>query len=268
MTGVNPQHVSVGAMQVAYIESGVGEPLVLIHGGESSRSQFRLFCPLLSPGIRSIAYDQRDTGDTVNSDESYDMSNLAADCAGFIEALGLKRAHVMGSSFGGGIALQVAINHPERVKTLIIGATLPSFSMSEGLLAEALAMSPEQRAQFMLDVLFTPKGREADPSLLEEARAVAMARSEEADVRRTAAARSHDCADRVSEISAPTLIIHGAEDPLAPPAAGEWLSKEIPNSQLEILERTRHALTLENRDITARLVSDFVLAHAGAPGDE
>jgi pimeloyl-ACP methyl ester carboxylesterase len=261
MTDLSPQHVAVGSMEVAYVESGVGEPIVLIHGGESNRSQYRLFHSLLGSGIRSIAYDQRDTGDTVNSDDPYDMATLAADCAGFIEALGLQRAHVFGTSFGGGIALNVAINHPDRVKALILGATLPSFSMTSGVLSEVLAMSPEERAQFMLDALVTPEGRESDPSLLEEIRAVTVPRPAEENARREVAIRSHDCTDRLSEITAPTLIINGAEDPLAPPTTGAWLAEQIPDSRLEVLDRTRHALTLENRDITAGLVREFVLGH-------
>jgi len=263
MTELTTQHVDVGSMQVAYVESGVGEPVILIHGGESNRTQYRLFHALLGPGIHSIAYDQRDTGETINGDEPYDMSALAADCAGFIEALGFQRAHILGTSFGGGLALNVAINHPERVKSLILGATLPSFSMSSGVLSEVLAMSPDQRAQFMLDALVTPAGRESDPSLLEEIRAVTVPRSAEQSARREVAIRSHDCTDRLSEITAPTLIINGAEDPLAPPAAGAEMAEQIADSRVEVLDRTRHALTLENRDITAGLVREFVLGHAG-----
>jgi len=120
--------VSVGAVEIAYRDSGSGQPLVLLHGGESAGSQYDVFRPLLGEGIRAISYDQRDSGETRNPDTPYGMDDLARDCAGLIRGLGYERAHIFGSSYGGALALQIAVTVPEIVQTLTVGAAVAKFA--------------------------------------------------------------------------------------------------------------------------------------------
>lgn len=258
------QLVRVGDIEVAWVESGEGEPLVLLHGGEGDQGQFGVFRPWLGPGIRAISYDQRDTGDTVNGPEPYDMARLASDCAGLIAALGLDRAHVLGASYGGMIALHVAIRHPERVRSLILAGTTPSRSMVEDLGDRVITMGPAERAQFMLDMLLSPEAQAREPGLVTDAAsALRRRRSPEADARRIAAVQSHDCAARLSEITAPTLILHGADDPVIGTHVAELMAARIPDARLEILPRARHGVMMEARERSAQLIREFVLSHRG-----
>ena len=84
--------VSVNGRSVGYEESGSGEPLILVHGGQSDRYQFDLFRPLLGDGIRAIAYDQRDTRENIYEDVSpYTIHDLAQDCVDFLAAMGIEK---------------------------------------------------------------------------------------------------------------------------------------------------------------------------------
>ena len=131
--------IAVGSIVTAYEDIGTGEPLVLVHGGESSRTEYtKGFVPYLGDGIRALPYDQRDSGETKNDDSPYTMSDLARDCAAFIEALGLDQAHLMGGSYGGMIALRVAIEHPQRVRSLVLRSTSPGGAVSAEDLARGI----------------------------------------------------------------------------------------------------------------------------------
>jgi pimeloyl-ACP methyl ester carboxylesterase len=250
--------IEVGRISVAYVASGAGQPLVLLHGGESSRRQYDLFRPLLGPGIRAIAYDQRDVGDTVSGQEPYTIATLARDCAGLIEALGFERAHLMGASLGGAIAMNVAIEHPDRVASLTLVSAPPSVPGAGA--AKIIAMSPDERAKFMLDAVISPEGQRRDPALVRQVLSL-LRGSAMLSERRRDAVRTHDCADRLTEITAPTLVINGTDDPLVPAATAEFVAGRIPGATLELVDGGRHGLTLEQREETAGLVRRFVLAH-------
>jgi pimeloyl-ACP methyl ester carboxylesterase len=262
MTGV-AEHIEIGPISVACSESGEGEPVVLLHGGESSLRQFDLFRPLLGSGIRAIAYDQRDVGGTVNGPEPYTIATLASDCAGLIEALGLERAHVVGASLGGAIAMNVALDHPDRVASLTLISAPPNVPEADGgPAAKVMAMTPRERAAFMLDAVLTPEGQRRDPALAAQVLSLLTA-SAGLGERRQAAIRTHDCADRLGDISAPTLVLNGTDDPLVPATTAELLAERIPGAVLELIEGGRHGLTLEQRDVTAGLVRRFVLEYGG-----
>jgi pimeloyl-ACP methyl ester carboxylesterase len=254
--------IKVGSISHAYVQSGKGEPLVLLHGGESSLSQYDLFRPLLGPGIKAIAYDQRGVGASEDGSDPYTIATLAQDCAGLIEALGYDRAHLMGASLGGAIAMHVALDHPERVASLTLISAPSSLSDNASAAQKVIAMSPPERARFMLDAVISPDGQRRDPGLVEQVRSV-LQRSAMSSARQ-AAIRTLDCTDRLAEITAPTLVINGTDDPLVPVATAELLAERIPAAALELIEGGRHGLTLEQRDVTAGLVRRFVLEQAAS----
>ena len=250
-------------VQIAYATSGPasGEPLILIHGGEGSLAMYDTFRPLLGDGIRAIAYDQRDTGASRNPPTPYRMADLAQDCAALIRGLGYDKAHIFGVSYGGTIALQLAVTVPEVVGTLAVGATFPSASFGRGQeVARVLTLPPGERAEAMLGFLLSEQGQRSEP-LVAETRSVLVRRRTDADARRIDALRGYDVADRLGGIAVPTLLVYGQDDPLAPPSVGQRIAAAIPGARLETLPRLRHGITLEGRHTTAALLREFVLAH-------
>lgn len=257
--------LTIGDLEVAYSESGSGEPLILLHGGESARLQYDGFRPLLGDGIRAIAYDQRDTGESVNPASPYGIADLARDCAALIRGLGYERAHVFGASFGGMIALQLAITVPEVVHTLTLGATLSRVPFDPGsAVGDITSRSPSQRDREMLDFVLSPAGQACE-ELVAETMAALVHRPEDADARRLDAIRTFDVTSRLPEITVPTLLVYGAEDLLATPAEGRTIAAAIPGARFEVIPKLRHGITLEGKLILAALLREFVRSHPLPP---
>ena len=245
-------------LQVAYFDFGSGEPLILLHGGESNRLQFLRILPHLGDGIRVIAYDQRDCGSTINGDEPYTVTDLADDLAAFIDGLGLECAHVLGTSFGGMVALHAALEHPERVASVILAATAPSANVLRQRAGMISTLSPEERREAMIDGLFTPAGRAADPDLVENGRSVLVERSPEAMSRRLGSVRDHDVVDRLPGLTTRTLILHGTDDPLAPFSGALQMAQAIPGAVLRPIEGARHGVAAEFPVEVAVVVREFL----------
>ncbi|GAA3585193.1 alpha/beta hydrolase [Amycolatopsis ultiminotia] len=253
--------VKAGEIEIAYAESGAGEPVILLHGGESSHIQYDTFRPLLGAGIRAIAYDQRDSGASVNPPDPYGIPDLAEDCAALIRGLGYERAHIFGASFGGFIALQVAVSVPEVVQSLTVGTTFSDGSALQApVAAEIVELSPSQRDTQMLAFALSERGQ-ADEKMVAELKSILVHRSPEADARRLAAVPGFDLTAGLPEITAPTLLIYGEDDPVARPEIGQKIADAIPGSRLEVIAGARHGITMEFAQETARLLRDFVLAH-------
>jgi len=259
--------VSVNGLMTAYVESGDGEPLILIHGGQSDRRQFDVFRPLLGEGIRAIAYDQRDAPDQPYEGGPYSIRDHAEDCAAFLTAIGLEKAHLMGTSYGGTVAMMTAILFPDRVQSLILSSTTPSWDMTEPVVADTTSeRDPAAIERFMLEKLITPEAIDQDPVLVSETKAAIRARPAEAIARRMAAVLTHDCRDDLRLIQSPTLVLHGEDDPLISARTAAWTAEHIDGAELRVLPDSRHGLTLQHRARTAEIVRSFVLK--ASPGKQ
>jgi pimeloyl-ACP methyl ester carboxylesterase len=113
-------YADVNGVSLYYEEHGSGEPLVLLHGGISAGEMFEAILPELSAGRRVITVDLQGHGGTADVDRPLRPETMADDIAALIEHLGLERADVMGYSLGGAVALRTAIQHPERVRRLVL----------------------------------------------------------------------------------------------------------------------------------------------------
>ncbi|MGW2150828.1 alpha/beta fold hydrolase [Nonomuraea bangladeshensis] len=248
--------IRAGELEVGIIDDGgSGVPLVLVHGGESDRTQYATLRSYLGPGIRAISYDQRDSGITVNPPIPYTMGDLADDLADLLDALGLQRAHLLGTSFGGAVVQHTAIRHPERVASLVLIATTPSFALCPQKVGELFDMAHDDRQKAVKDYFVTPEGR-ADLHN-RAAQTLAYRDPDKAD-RRHAAARQHEVRDRLEEITAPTLIVHGTQDLLAPYSGALLMKERIPNARLRSIEDGRHAIAMEFAQPIAGYIREFL----------
>jgi len=248
--------IRAGDLQVGVIDDGGdGLPLVLVHGGESDRTQFTRLRSYLGPEIRAISYDQRDSGVTVNPPEPYTMETLADDLVDLLDALGLQRANLLGTSFGGALVQHTAIRHPDRVDSIILVCTTPSWALCPDRIDELLEMSHEDRQQALKDLFLTPEGQ---ARLGDRAEKVLTYRDPAKSERRHAAMRGHEARDRLEDIKAPTLIVHGTDDLIAPYSGALYMQEHIPNAQLRTIEGGRHALALEFAEEVAGYVREFL----------
>ncbi|BBH70003.1 alpha/beta hydrolase [Actinoplanes sp. OR16] len=236
-----------------------GTPLLLLHGAESGASQYLDLIGSLPASITPIAYDQRDTGSDVAA-APYRLEDLADDAAAVLDSRGLDQAHVLGTSFGGAVAQHLALRHPARVRSLILLATTASPGPVQEYLRVSASIPDTQRRQWVLDGAVSPAGQR-DPALLQRVRASVVERTPQQRARRLGALAEHDTTTLVERILAPTLVIHGDDDPVIPVSSGRFLARTIPGAELAVLAGGRHALAFEFRDQVADLVSTFVGKH-------
>jgi pimeloyl-ACP methyl ester carboxylesterase len=238
-------------------------PAILLIGGAASPMDWwdDEFCQLLAAGSRFvIRYDLRDTGRSVTYEPGapqYTGADLVADAVGLLDAIGIGRAHIVGISMGGAIAQQIALDHPQRVTSLTLMSTSPGGDdlppMSDEL-ASTFADPPappdwSDRAvviDFLLEDLRSYEGSlpfdEAGVRAL-LARIVDRTTNIESTMTNHWILESGDSRPvrpRLGEIGAPTLVLHGTEDPLLPIAHGEALAAEIPGARLLRLEGMGH----------------------------
>ena len=246
--------------RLAFHQTGSGEPLILHHGGEGHKGQYAIFAPHLAAGIRAISYDQRDIAESLTAAQPYDLKALADDCAALMDALGLDKAHIAGISMGGVIALHMAVHHPGRVKTLIVGAAPAAARWSATFLQQMLSKSAEERTDLMVEALLSPRGL-TDSEMAATLRATLSVTHSAPGSHRMAALRAHDLEAELSMIDIPTLVINGSDDPIVTPESARLVADRIPGAELVVLDGARHGLSFEFREQTGKLISDFVLKH-------
>ena len=244
-----------------------GAPAILLISGatESMLSWPEELCERLAAGSRFvIRYDLRDTGRSVTYEPGapeYTGADLVADVVGLLDATEVGSGHLVGMSMGGGIAQVAALVHPQRVASLTLISTSPAVPgapdlppMSEELRAYFADAPPEPDWSDRAAVIdhyaefgrqFASRSVPFDESEWRDRGAGDFDRSTNLASSMTNHLAIDDPADwrgRLGEIRAPTLVIHGAEDPLFPLEHGRALADEIPDARLLVLEETGHEL--------------------------
>jgi pimeloyl-ACP methyl ester carboxylesterase len=241
----------------------LASPAILLIGGAASSMDWweDEFCERLAYGPRFvIRYDLRDTGQSVSYEPGapqYGGPDLVADAVGVLDALGVARAHVVGISMGGGIAQHLALDHADRVASLTLISTSPGGPelppMSDELRARFEEPLPEpdwSDRQAVVDYLVEDLRPYAGtiPFDEEEMRAL-VGRIADRTVNIASSMKNHWILEggepvrpRLGEIRAPTLVLHGTEDPLLPYGHAEALAAEIPGARLLPLEGMGHEM--------------------------
>jgi pimeloyl-ACP methyl ester carboxylesterase len=265
-------------IELAYDVQGDGEPLVLIMGIGAQRIfwDLRLCAALVAAGFQVIRFDHRDLGESTHLDglpaprplralgrfafglpvpAPYDLSDMAADVIGLLDHLGHPRAHVVGVSMGGMVAQHVALEHPDRVASLAsVMSTTGARSLGlrarpralRALLAPPPRSAPE--AGEHLARLFAEVGGERLPSDGDALRAIGHAAFERGMNPRgfarhfAAIMKSGDRTKRLASLRTPTLVFHGARDPLIHVAAGRATARAIAGATLVIEPDMGHHL--------------------------
>jgi pimeloyl-ACP methyl ester carboxylesterase len=236
--------------------------ILLIHGAAASMLAWEdEFPERLAAGSRFVVrYDHRDTGRSVSYEPGapqYTLRDLVADAVGVLDAFGLDSAHLVGRSMGGGIAMLAALDHPDRVASLTLIGTSPGGPdlppMSEEFLAHISGergLDWSDRAaviDHIIDLLRVFSG--GSPYFDEAAMRDLVGRDVDRTINIASSQINHflidvgdPFRDWLREIDVPTLVIHGAQDPVFPLGHALALEKEIPGARLLILEQTGHEL--------------------------
>jgi pimeloyl-ACP methyl ester carboxylesterase len=263
--------IQINDIEMYYEIHGEGEPLVLIMGLRRNLEWWYRQIPALSKHFRVIAFDNRGAGRTDQPEMDYSIRLFADDTAGLMEALGFADAHILGISMGGYIAQELAINHPGKVRRLILGCTgcggERAVHMTQERMVKFVAnkgLTPEQILRKDMELYFSDRYIEENRDEIEEFIALSFRyyQPPEAFFRQFAACQAHDTADRMERISAPTLIIAGEDDPLVPPENSRILKELMPEAELIFLPGCRHCFFIEKADA----FNDKVIAFLSSGG--
>jgi pimeloyl-ACP methyl ester carboxylesterase len=260
-----------GEIELDYERSGSGPPLLLIMGMSGTALHWGdEFLDALRAGFEVITYDHRGVGSSTPLEGQLTIAQMADDAAALLGALGIGSAHVMGISMGGMIAQELALRHPERMRTLTLGctycggegATLTSPEVIQPL-AEAI-MSGDQmralRAGFEANLSAPFAG---DEELFAKFVDIAAERAVAVPVimAQMQACSAHDTRSRLSGLNVPTLVIHGTADEMLPVENGRLIASLIPGARLEIFDGAGHLFFWEQPERSAELVRE----HAAVP---
>jgi 3-oxoadipate enol-lactonase len=241
---------SVRDIKMYYEIEGEGPRLLYISGtGGDLRQKPGVFEGPLPMHFQVLAYDQRGLGQTDKPDVPYTMADYADDAAALLEAVGWRRCHVIGVSFGGMVAQELALRHPDRVQRLVLCCTSSGGAGGASYpLHEIQDMPVEARAVLQMSIHDNRHDAAWQASHPDEVRqavdaAVATQRARDADsavatgYRRQLEARAgHDTHERLPSLAMPVLLCGGRYDGQAAPANMEALQQRIPGSRLEFFE--------------------------------
>jgi len=255
------ERIEANGTSISFKRSGEGPPLLLLHGAEADHSMFDSFGAALAPHFTVIAYDQRDSGGTRNPLVPYRLIELADDLAALIAALGLARAHVFGTSFGGAIAQMAAIRHPARIDRLVLASTfrvgVSVASINPGAFprfAELRARLPESLPA-LAEYFFPPSYIASHPQAL----SIFTGNKRDAgQSERRAAVLAQATAIALGDITAPTLVLAGSEDLLIPPAHTLSLAREIAGARTAVIPGVGHVGTIQDPAAVAAEVVAFL----------
>lgn len=251
---------SADSTRIAYQVEGDGPPLLLIAGQANNHHWWDGVRDDFADVRTTITLDYRGTGDSGKPDSPYSIEIFAQDALAVLDELGIESADVYGTSMGGRTAQVIAGRHPRRVRKLILGCTSPGgahgIERSDAVRRSLAQLDRDAARQALAELMYTPgwlaehpgpHQTMGDPDIPDYARRHHLR-----------ASAGHDAWDLLPAISAPTLVLHGADDIFNPSANAPLLADRIPDARLHLIEGARHAYFEEFRDVAGPLALDFL----------
>jgi pimeloyl-ACP methyl ester carboxylesterase len=231
-----------------------GAPLLLLEGIGANVAGWRDSLSRLSERRRLIAYDFRGNGRSDQTDRELPIALLAADSLALLDHLEVGSAHVYGQSLGGMVAIEMALTHPGRARSLVLAATHAGHAGA----FHRLSWKVPKTKPFVM--LYSRSFLQRHPErVARDLRAVQESPSAPGLQRRHwEAIFDFDAWDRVPRITQPTLILHGTDDRIVPVENARRLAELIPRAELHLLERAGHVYHWEQPEEADRAVIRFL----------
>ncbi|WP_332772084.1 alpha/beta fold hydrolase [Phenylobacterium sp.] len=257
--------VHVNGLDIYFERAGEGPPLLFISGtGGDLRNKPNQFDGPLARAFDLVSHDQRGLGRSGKPDRPYSMADYADDAAGLMAHLGWDQAHVVGVSFGGMVAQELALRHPARIDRLVLACTSPGgaggasypFHEIEHLTGEARAKHLIPISDSRRDAAWATANPETYAQLVALGSADPFAEEpgrRQGAHRQLEARKDHDTWDRLGDIAAPTLIAAGRYDGVALPETQEKMAVRIPGATLGFFEGG-HLFMLQDRAAVPAMV--------------
>jgi pimeloyl-ACP methyl ester carboxylesterase len=260
--------------------TGEGEPVLQIHGAGFGHFNFGPVTPLLSREFRCIDYDQRGYGESEKPEQRYDLEVWADDAVAMLDALGIGKAHVHGTSMGGMVATVMAGKYPDRIQSVVINCAAAKLGFSGQLvfrnwidlirlqgvgsrtLAELISWQCLSKAY-----METPEGQAGVDTIQQILR---DANEPHVMIAACEAMNAMDNRGWVEKITSPALVVGGDEDVMTPwdqgpkGAGQQWIADNLRSGETYVVRGSNHSTIFDNSEEHARAVADFFRRHPGA----
>jgi pimeloyl-ACP methyl ester carboxylesterase len=242
------ESITAGDLDIWTEQVGEGPDVLLIGGAGDTVESWQFQLDGLADRYRMTAFDNRGAGRTAMPADPVSVEVMADDAAHVLRALEVPSAHVAGFSGGSIVAQDLALRHPELVRSLVLQSTWaaldPCFSSWLRFVRWLVEFAPSERAfleGFFLDI-YTARAHNDGTvdQIVEEVLAFPHKQSTEDLQRYLDAFRDHDSTDRLPEIAAPTLVLAGGRDPTSRPELCRAVAELIPGAQFEVMEEESH----------------------------
>jgi len=260
--------IKAGEINLEYYVEGAGPPLLMIMGfAGQANSWGEPIMNRLRERFTCIRFSNRGTGASDRPETPTTIRMMTDDTVALMDALYIKRAHVFGISMGGMIAQEIVLNYAERVNGLVLGCTTPGWShgqMASPEVTAAMAPKPglsrEEMVRNFWTAICAPDFIENSADFLEEmiVTNLELATPMDTVMKQGVAIQAFDSFDRLSQIKAPTLIIHGDIDRLIPPANGDILAEGIAGAEKLTLNGAAHMFFWEQPEKAADAIIEFL----------
>ena len=255
-----------GRTRLYWESQGDGAPVLLIHGLGLSGGAWWRTVDALSPSLRVITFDHRGIGRSESLMPAYTTEAMADDALSVLDTLELDSVHVYGFSLGGMVAQQLALRHPRRVRSLVLGATHAGGRRAVPADAEVLSffrrrsgMRHEEAAWESVQYNYGPRCRAEHPERIAADVEWRLGQQFNAHAYRAQifAAALHNCYGRLDRIQVPTLVVHGARDRVIPVANAHLMADRLPDCRLSLLEDSGHLYATEAPEVDHEIGAFF-----------
>ena len=263
----------VNGQALYYEVTGEGDPLLCVHGLACDTLAWIPQIQAFAAEHRTVIFDNRDVGQSSMATGEYEIADMARDALALADELELDSFHLLGISMGGAIAQEIALQAPDRVRTLTLAVTFHDSGAYAQRLAEVWGARVNQISREQhVDELMLMNHSEAffdNPEMVEFVRTAILnnphPQPPEAFGRQLAACGRHDVRDRLGSLTMPTHVIGGERDILVPIWKQRDIAALIPGAKLTVLPEAPHGLSLERAEEFNAAVLEFVREAAATP---
>ena len=269
--------MQVEDVKLHYEIEGSGPPLLMVAGTGLPGATWRTgpSAQFAAQGFSVITFDHRGTGSSDKPDVDYSTRMFAADAVGLLRALDIPQAHVLGHSMGGRVVQWLALDHPERVRSLVLAAGSsgeidPQNPVMRGIpLNDAVELAEKGyegfiRSIFASTFFFTPEFGRDHPDVIQTLADTFWANRPPLKLylRHTIARQQHQTTERLREITAPTLVIVGSVDIVTGNLiVGRYLAENIPGAEFKTVEGSAHMLFWQKPAESCSAIVEFLRRH-------